>query len=96
MGERYAFHVGTELETFDDDATGPAPCGCAACLEKQRLREMCAKANVTRVTTIHAALATAGKPYTVYLEVGASIVEGRGESEESAIDAALVRMGTRG
>lgn len=80
------------LEAFDDDDTNPAPCGCATCLERLRLTEALAAAHITRMTSVHAPLAKQGKPWTVYLEAGPTIVEGRGDREEEAIEAGLAKL----
>lgn len=87
-GERYAFHVGADLEP-DDDATDPGPCGCSECRAKLRLRERLATAHVQRFIRVEAPLA-GGPAWTVYLQrEDAATSKGTGDTEEAAIDAAL-------
>lgn len=87
-----SFHVG--IEAFGEDET--APCACAACCERTRMRELVAAAQITRLTAIHAprAAAEGTDPWTVYVtKDGHVAASGRGRTEEEAIHEALRVLG---
>lgn len=76
-----------------DEDTTPNECGCAACLERARMRDLVASAHITRLTTIHS-LDSAGPPWTVFVVQGGRVnALGRGYDEEQALYEALRVLG---